>query len=53
MTDEQIECAVWLMMEYESHFDKLNAQGLATLLFLRSDWNIDKAKEVMLGDVDQ
>lgn len=45
-----MECAVWLMMEYEAQKNSLNPMGLALLLDLRSDWNIERAKSVMLSD---
>ena len=48
MTEEQIECAVWLMLEYEAHNETLNTRGLALLLDLRTEWNLVRAKDVML-----
>lgn len=48
MTEEQIECAIWLMLEYESHHDTLNTRGLALLIDMREDWNLERAKVTML-----
>ena len=47
---EQIECAVWLMMEYEARRGSLDPMGLALLIDLRSYWDIERAKSVMLVD---
>lgn len=50
MTYEQIECALWLMLEYESHHDTLNTRGLALLINMREDWNLERAKATMLKE---
>lgn len=48
MSKEQMECAIWLMMEYEARKGSLDPMGLALLIDLRTDWNIERAKSVML-----
>lgn len=48
MNKEQIECAIWLMMEYEARRNSLDPFGLALLIDFRTDWNIERAKSVML-----
>lgn len=48
MTEAQIECAIWLMLEYESHRGTLNTRGLELLLKMRDDWNLEQAKVTML-----
>lgn len=50
MNKEQIECAIWLMMEYEARRNSLDPFGLALLIDLRSYWNIERAESVMLVD---
>lgn len=50
MSKEQIECAVWLMMEYEARRNNLDPFGLALLIDLRTYWNLERAESVMLAD---
>lgn len=54
MNKEQIECIVWLMMEYEARRNNLDPLEYAVLFNLRTDWNIERAQSVMLvGSEDE